>query len=313
MTPLYIGSYTLTCAIGQGMQAVRESIAQQRTGLHQGRWSGSDVDTWLGAVNDLKDWPSGLDSDYSSRNNLLAYQGLLQDDFLASAANAKKRYGADRCAIITGTSTSSIGETEAAFQNLSTDGHFSEKDAQAKVHHPHATTEFLANILGVKGPAMTISTACSSSAKVFASAARWIECGIADTVIVGGVDSLCLSVIHGFNSLQLIDTDICKPFDQNREGINLGEAAGFAIVSKDPTPEVGITLNGFGESCDAYHMSSAHPDGLGAEAAMRGAIERAGIDFAAIDYLNMHGTGTRSNDTIEGGVCARLFPDTVRA
>ena len=146
---------------------------------------------------------------------------------------------------------------------------------------------------------------------MFASAARWLTSGIVDAVIVGGVDSLCLSIIHGFHSLQLVSKQLCRPFDQNRDGINLGEAAGFALLMRDAGEALPVNLLGYGESCDAYHMSSAHPDGLGAEFAMRAAIARSELSFDDIGYINMHGTGTRSNDDIEARVCARLFPETV--
>jgi len=331
MQPVNVAAYTLTCAVGRGIDALRSALASRRSGLTAGRWTGSDIDTFLGRVTGLETAVPEIDPAYNSRNNRLAEYGLGGDGFDIAVAAAVKRFGAARCGVITGTSTSSIGRTEAAYAALEEgafgDGQFAARYRQPAVHNPHATSAYVAHRLGVTGPAMTISTACSSSAKVFASAARWLECGLSDAVVVGGIDSLCLSVIHGFHSLQLVSAQPCRPFDQARDGINLGEAAGFALLVRDGHRDGhgndnrngngnGVSrahLLGYGESCDAYHMSSAHPDGLGAELAMNAAIARSGLTYGDIGYLNLHGTGTRTNDDIEARVCARLFPASVPA
>lgn len=310
MQPVAVVAYTLTCAAGHGMNAVRDSLASRSSGLTPGCWAGAALDTWLGRVTGLEAAVPEIDPLFNSRNNRLAQYGLGADGFTAAVAAAIDRFGAARCAVITGTSTSSIGRTEAAYADLA-DGQFAARYRQPEVHHPHSTSAFVARQLGITGPAMTISTACSSSAKVFASAARWLACGLIDTVVVGGVDSLCLSVMNGFHSLQLVSTQPCRPFDRNRDGINLGEAAGFALLMRDPDSAPAVNLLGYGESCDAHHMSSAHPEGLGAELAMRAASMRSGLELGDIGYINMHGTGTRSNDDIEARVCARLFPASV--
>jgi 3-oxoacyl-[acyl-carrier-protein] synthase-1 len=140
---------------------------------------------------------------------------------------------------------------------------------------------------------MVISTACSSSAKVFASAYRSIEAGFCDSAVVGGVDSLCLTTLYGFNALQLISRDICQPWDKERNGINIGEAAGFVLLEKSNNNS-GIQLTGYGESSDAYHISSPHPEGKGGKMAMEFALSAAGICASDIDYVNLHGTATPS-------------------
>ena len=307
--PVAVSAYTLTCAIGHGMAEVRDAIAASRTGLSSEPWPGSEVNTVLGQVFGLYESALQVDTQYECRNNRLALLGLRGDGFRDAVERVKDEYGRDRCALIIGTSTSSIERSEYAFANLTAAGEFPPECLQMDMHHPHATTSFVSRTLGITGPSMTISTACSSSAKIFASAARWMNCGIADAVIVGGVDSICLSVIHGFHSLQLVSETDCRPFDRGRDGINLGEAAGFAVLRREPQGDCPAILLGYGESCDAYHMSSAHPDGLGAEIAMQSAIDRSTKSFADIDYVNMHGTGTRSNDDIEGRICAKLFPE----
>jgi 3-oxoacyl-[acyl-carrier-protein] synthase-1 len=304
-----INAYTLTCAAGSGIAAIRKSIAESTTGLDSAAWEGCDFPTWLGRVSAL-DHSSALAQRWDSRNNRLAKLGLENDDFIGQVEEAMKRFGSDRCGIIIGTSTSSIGRTEEGYRSLDTGNRFPPEYVQPEVHNPHSTAAFIADLLGIDGPTMTVSTACSSSARVFGCAARWLTTGIVDAVLVGGVDSLCLSVIYGFHSLQLVSSEPCRPFDQNRDGISLGEAAGFALVSREPISELPVSLLGYGESLDAYHMSSAHPEGLGARIAMQAAVDRSGLSFGEINYLNLHGTGTRVNDSVEGKICAELFDDT---
>jgi 3-oxoacyl-[acyl-carrier-protein] synthase-1 len=166
---------------------------------------------------------------------------------------------------------------------------------------------------GLRGPCITVATACSSSAKVFAQAARLIQAGVVDAALVGGVDTLCGSVLFGFNSLQLVSPDPCRPFDAGRTGLSLGEAGGFALLERATPGETGLQLRGYGESSDAHHMSSPHPQGLGAQYAMRDALARAGVTAADIGYLNLHGTATPANDSIEAAAVAAMFPDTLHA
>jgi 3-oxoacyl-[acyl-carrier-protein] synthase-1 len=161
---------------------------------------------------------------------------------------------------------------------------------------------------------MTISTACSSSAKVFATASRWISSGLVDAVLVGGVDTLCLSVLYGFSSLELVSRNPCRPFDSARDGISIGEAAGYALLTRpELSPSTGFALLGYGESCDAHHMSHPHPEGKGAVLAMRRALVRAGLSPSAIDYVNLHGTASKVNDQIEAHAMRQVFNEPVHA
>jgi 3-oxoacyl-[acyl-carrier-protein] synthase-1 len=180
-------------------------------------------------------------------------------------------------------------------------------------HNSFSLAEFTRDYFGLTGPAMAISTACSSSAKVFAAAARQLACGTIDAAVVGGVDSLCLTTLYGFASLQLTSSQPCRPYDAARNGISVGEAAAFALLERAPTSPVSssILLLGTGESSDAYHMSSPHPEGLGAKMAMQAALRSAGLKPADIDYLNLHGTATPANDAAEGKAVTALFGDTV--
>lgn len=300
--------YETCSAAGIDLKALRHSLKQHNSGLIKNNLPGSDIDTWIGIVkqisnvNDLGQW--------QSRNNALAALGYEQGTIRHTVSGLITKYGAARVGLVMGSSTSSIDRTETAYTKLNGAAELTEEFKQPLVHNPHAPSLFVAHLTGITGPSLTINTACSSSAKVFATGARWLETGIVDAVLVGGVDTLCLSVLHGFNSLQLLSANPCKPFDQHRDGINLGEASGFAVLQRsgDNANSSGICLTGYGESSDAYHMSHPHPEGMGARLSMTQALERANRQAEEIDYINLHGTSSRANDLIEGQLISQLFP-----
>src|SRR5207253_5507747 len=179
-------------------------------------------------------------------------------------------------------------------------------------HNTFSAVEYVRARLGVKGPCAAISTACSSSAKAFASAARLIDAGLIDAAVVGGVDTLCLTTLYGFNSLQLLSSEPCRPYDAGRAGISIGEGAAFCLLERARPGESGaMSLLGMGESCDAHHMSAPHPEGLGARIAMQSALDTAGLAPAAVDYVNLHGTGTASNDAAEDLAVVGLLGSSV--
>jgi len=308
---LAVGTYTATSAAGVGLAELQDSIESRRSGLRKNDLPGCDLDTWIGRVDGVEDQqlPGHL-SHLLSRNNQLAWLGLQQDGMLDSIAGLSDQIGADRIGVVIGTSTSSIGRTEEAYTQLLPDGAFREEYRQPEVHGLHSPGLFVAEATGLKGPAMTISTACSSSAKVFATASRWIGHGLVDAVLVGGIDSLCMSILYGFHSLELVSQNICCPFDRRRDGINIGEACGYALLArKELMPQAEIALLGYGESADAYHMSHPHPEGEGAVLAMNRAIERAGIPSESVDYINLHGTASKANDRIESYALSRRFSE----
>lgn len=301
MMRLEIAFHTATSALGPGLDALRQAIGNRATGLRPNDLENCDLDTWIGRVPGIEDTilPDALHR-LDSRNNRLAWLGLQQDDFIEKLKSVRDQFGADRVGVIIGTSTSSIENTERAYRSLSPDGAFPSDNNEPRVHNMHSTGLFLTEATGLTGPSITISTACSSSAKVFATAHRWISQGLIDAALVGGVDSLCQNTLYGFNSLQLVSEDLCRPFDRRRNGINLGEAAAYSIVTRaDDKPGPGIRLLGFGESSDAHHMSHPHPEGKGAILAMNDALKSAGLTPADVDYINLHGTGTQANDGIE--------------
>jgi 3-oxoacyl-[acyl-carrier-protein] synthase-1 len=309
---LAITRYTATSATGAGLAALRHSLAARISGLRKNDFAGCDLETWIGRVASVENvaLPEHL-AQHISRNNQLAWLGLVQDDFLSDVASLADRIGAQRIGVIMGTSTSSIGRTEEAYRRLDESGQIREEYRQPTVHNLHSPGAFVAAATGLKGPSITISTACSSSAKVFATASRWIQHGLVDAALVGGVDSLCLSILYGFNSLELISAQPCRPFDRDRDGINIGEASGYALVTRDDLGgDAAIALLGYGESSDAHHMSHPHPEGKGAILAMARALQRAGVSATSIDYVNLHGTASKANDRVETYALAEHFTNS---
>ena len=314
MTPLAITAYTASSAIGTGLSAQLETLRQARSGLRPNNFSSAPLACWIGRVDGVEDvsLPSSLAA-WECRNNRLAWLGLNQDCFLARVQAARERYGAGRIAVLLGTSTASIGATEEAYRRLDADGGFADDMLRPAIHAPHSLAAFVTAALELEGPCLTISTACSSSAKVFANAERMIRLGLVDAAVVGGVDTLCDSVLFGFNALELVSAEPCRPFDAERNGISIGEAAGFALLERADTAPDAPQLLGYGEASDAHHMSTPHPEGVGAELALRAALVRAGIDAAQVGYINLHGTATPKNDEVEAAMVSRVFPASTRA
>ena len=307
VSPLCVTAFTATCAAGAGRRALTEALRLRRGGLTPNDFSTTPLATWIGRVGGLEH--AALPARYEPwecRNNRLAWLGVAQDGFCERVAAARERYGAERVAVLLGTSTSSIGATEEAYARLQADGQYPPDLRRPIVHSPHSLCDFVQHALGLEGLSATIATACSSSAKVFAHAERILRHGLADAVVVGGTDTLCGSILFGFNSLGLLSCEPCRPFDPERRGISLGEAAGFALLEREGD---GPWLLGCGESSDAHHMSSPHPDGRGARLAIEQALGSAGLEARDIDYINLHGTASQMNDEIEGRTVAALFPE----
>ncbi|MEX2497163.1 MAG: beta-ketoacyl-[acyl-carrier-protein] synthase family protein [Woeseia sp.] len=310
-----ISAFTATSAAGVGLGELEAAIVERKSGLRYNDLASCELDTWVGRVQalDAGALPSHL-KHLNSRNNLLAWLGLQQDGILPALMTLTERIGPARVGVVMGTSTACIGRTEEAYGRLESSGRMSANYRQPEVHNLHSPGIFVTAATGLQGPALTISTACSSSAKVFATAARWIAHGLVDAVLVGGVDSLCFSVLYGFNSLQLVSAKQCRPFDLGRDGINIGEAAGYALLTREElAPEAEFTLLGYGESSDAWHMSSPHPQGRGAILAMKRALQCAQLAPETIDYINLHGTASSANDLVETLALAETFVDRTRA
>ena len=310
MQPVTVRHYTAVCAAGRGRGALWDSIVAGRSGLAANDLPGITLNTHIGRVAGLEDAPLPADfAEWDCRNNRLALLALQQDGLEEAVVAVRERFGPRRIAVVLGTSTGSIGSTEDAYRARVNDVELPAAFRRPIVHSPYSLVDFVRRYLKLEGPAFGISTACSSSARVFGSAERLLRLGLADAVLVGGTDSLCQSVLYGFNSLELMSPEACRPFDVARQGLSLGEGSGYALLERGPGD--GIVLRGYGETSDAHHMSSPHPEGLGARRAMEQALASAGLEPAAIDYVNLHGTATRLNDQIEGEAMRALFAEPV--
>ncbi len=308
--PLHLAAYTLTSALGAGIGPTLEALRAQRSGVRPARWETTDLETCLGEVTGLDelDWPRELAA-FDCRNNRLAELGLVQDGFMQAVQAAIARHGTQRIGVFLGTSTSGIHASELAYrQRDPVDGSLPDTMDYQHTHNTYSVADYVRTRCGLNGPAFVVSTACSSCAKVFGNAQRMMACGLIDAAIVGGVDSLCLTTLYGFNSLQLVSNRPCRPFDAERDGISIGEAAAFVLLERADQPPAGaIVVSGIGESSDAHHMSSPHPQGLGARQAMQAALDMAGLRPEQIGYINLHGTATPSNDASEDKAVSGLF------
>jgi 3-oxoacyl-[acyl-carrier-protein] synthase-1 len=309
--PLAISRYSIVNCLGAGLRAVADAMRDKRSGLAPCDFETVALDTYTGRVPGLEE--ARVRSDlgaYDCRNNRLAQLGIELDGFAGAVAQARGRYGAARVGVFMGTSTSGILETELAYRRRDPrTGAVPPDYRYTQTHNTFSLADFVRRYLGLQGPAFVVSSACSSTAKVFGNAARMIAAGVCDAAVVGGVDTLCLTTLYGFHSLELTSRGPCRPFDAERDGLSIGEGAGFALLERvEARPEAGaMLLLGIGESCDAYHMSTPHPDGLGAMSAMRRALETANLAPADIDYVNLHGTATRTNDATEDRSVWELF------
>lgn len=316
MKLLQLSHFTLTTCLGAGIDANLEALQQQRSGLAPCAFETVRLDTSIGAVAELDTVRLRADlRAFDCRNNRLAQLALEQDAFAGAVAERLRDYDDKRVGVFIGTSTAGILETEIAYRSRDPQsGALAQPPYYRYTHNPYSCAEFVRRHFALHGPAFTVSTACSSSAKVFGSAQRMIDAGLIDAAIVGGVDSLCLTTLYGFSSLQLTSTRPCRPFDAERDGISVGEGAAFVLLEPVEAPaRDAILLRGVGESSDAHHMSSPHPEGRGAQQAMRQALQRARLQPADIGYINLHGTATPSNDAAEGFAVAALFGESTPA
>lgn len=310
LASLSVTAYTAVNALGRGCEAIFSALQQRRSGLMPCRADIAELTTFVGRVAGVEAEPVTAQlQQFDGRNNRLAQIGLRQDDFEQAIEAARHRYGASRIAVLIGTSTSGVLQTENAYRER--DRHTGALPAGFSYRHAQdifSAGDFVRRYLALAGPAFVISTACSSSAKVFAAAHRMISLGLCDAAVVGGVDSLCGTTLHGFASLELVAPMPCRPGDVNRNGISIGEGAGFALLERpEAATRGGVALLGYGESSDAYHMSTPHPQGLGAQLAMQQALSGAGLGGHDIDYINLHGTASKINDAVEDRAVSRIF------
>jgi 3-oxoacyl-[acyl-carrier-protein] synthase I len=314
MTPLWLKRYTATSCIGQGVAPTLANLLEHRSGLTPCDFETVDIDTHIGEVPgvDAQLLPASLQQ-FDCRNNRLAELALQQDGFFEAVQLAASRWGRRRIGVFIGTSTAGILQTELAYRHRDpVSGALPSSFLYGPTHNSFSVADYVRRRCGLEGPAMAVSSACASSAKVFGSARRMIDSGLIDAALVGGTDSLCLTTLYGFHSLQLSSPEPCRPFDAARDGISIGEAGAFALLERIPDNlDAGsVLLLGVGESSDAYHMSAPHPEGFGARRAMQNALTAASLEPGDIDYINLHGTGTPSNDRSESQAVTSVFGGT---
>ncbi|MGV3708143.1 MAG: beta-ketoacyl-ACP synthase [Gemmatimonas sp.] len=303
--PAYLNALGLVSALGRGpTETAQRMLAGEAGTLPTDKYSPGrvipvgEVD---GVLPSMEDFPI----EFRGRNNALAL--LAAQQLVEAVGHAVERYGPTRVAVVVGTSTSGIGESEYAIKHLRLHGslpdtyHFAQQELGT-------LAAFLSHVFGVRGPSYVHSSACSSGAKAMASAARLLRSGLADAVITGGVDSLSGFTIAGFSSLNLVSTRRCNPLSRNRDGINIGEAAALFLMTRDPST---VRLAGYGESSDGHHFSAPDPSGRGATRAIQAALTKASLAPAEVQYVNLHATGTPANDSMEGAVMHAIFGDRV--
>ena len=279
MQPLSLTASTAVSALGAGRGALRSALHDRRGGLRPGDFPGGPEGVWLGRVPGVEEvaLPPDL-AGYACRNNRLAEMALATDGFADAVRAASERHGAERVAVCLGTSTAGIEETEQAYRRRAPDGALPAGFDFERTHDLQALPRFVRARLGLRGPALAISTACTSGARSFLEAVVLTEAGLADAVVVGGVDTLCRMTLQGFASLELLSRGPCRPCAADRDGISIGEAAALALLERaEDAPAGSVLLLGAGASSDGHHMSSPHPDGLGAVGAMRAALDAAGL------------------------------------
>jgi 3-oxoacyl-[acyl-carrier-protein] synthase I len=313
LPPLDIHATSAVTAAGRGRAALGAALRAGRSALQPNRISSKPITTMVGEVQglDVVTLPPAWQP-MDCRNHRLAWLGLQADGFTPAVQALIAQHGAHRVGVVMGTSTSSIGASEKAYRDRDVQGLVPASARVPALHSLHSLGAFVQQALGTQGPSMTVSTACSSSLKALAVAQRWLALGLVDAVVVGGVDSLCDSVLFGFNALQLVARDACQPFDAQRRGISLGEAAVFALVTRSASPNEAEAftwprLLSVGESSDAHHMSAPQPDGASIEAALRQALQLARLAPQQIDCIHLHGTATVMNDAVEAAMVARVF------
>jgi 3-oxoacyl-[acyl-carrier-protein] synthase-1 len=297
-----ITAYSITNALGAETRQVLQGLEAGVTGLTRPSLE-LPFETMCGALPaDLPTLPAALQAYDSRQARVLAH---LLDGIRGPLSAAVHRWGAGRVGVALGTSTAGIAETEKAYQEFLARGASPSSFTFERQHAPRAMLDLTQALTRFEGPSLVVSTACSSSAKVFGVARRWLKAGVCDAVLVGGVDTLCQITLRGFQSLQLLSKTPCRPFSVDRDGISIGEGGALLLLEREGSGPG--QLLGIGETSEAHHMTAPQPDGLGAMATMEAALQQAGISPSEVDHINAHGTATALNDSAEGRAIARVF------
>ncbi|POY36548.1 beta-ketoacyl-[acyl-carrier-protein] synthase family protein [Solitalea longa] len=315
MTEVYVAGLGIISAIGTSVNETLSSFEQHRTGIDDIRFLDTIYRGQLPVAevklsNDQLSALSGLPENVS-RTALLSTVAA-KEAWVDAGIGSPSKF---RTGFISANSVGGMDKSENFFIDFLKDAGSGDLN-DVKHHECGSITELTADSLGISDHISTISTACSSSANAIFMAARLIKHNLLDVVVAGGCDSMAKFTLNGFNTLQILDEEHCKPFDENRRGLNLGEGAGYVVlVSEKVVQQLHkkpyCKLSGYNNANDAYHQTASSPDGTGSYLAMKGALEKAGLQPEDIDYINLHGTGTQNNDHAESTAISRLFSSKV--
>lgn len=316
MPEVFVTGIGIISAIGSDTESVRKSLREKKTGIgkiqlintvYKDEIPAAEIKVSNGDLRDL----AGVGKNFRSRTALLA---------VIAAGEAIRQAGLNRdsleeTALISGTTVGGMDRTEIFYSDFLKGSQYG-RIAEVAGHDCGAAAEMIADHFGLTGYLSTINTACSSSANAIMLAARLIQQGKIKTAVAGGADCLSMFTLNGFNSLMILDRQPCKPFDENRNGLNLGEGAAFLVLESEESvyrenKKALARISGYGNACDAYHQTASSPDGNGAFLAMQKALEVAGLSPEDIDYINAHGTGTKNNDLSEGKAIERIFGNKI--
>jgi len=309
--PVLVAGVGVISAIGNNVAESLDALESGRAGMGDMHWLDSVHRNRLPVAevnlsNDQLSSLTGLDSTITRTAllSMVAAREAIEDAGLISIPGL-------RTGFISANTVGGMDKSENFFEDFLPD-HAKGKLRDIIHHECGSPTELVADQLGIRDYITTISTACSSSANAIFFGARLIRHNMLDAVIAGGTDALTRFTLNGFNTLMILDNEYCKPFDENRKGLNLGEGAGYVVLVSEQVAarlkkKSYCTLSGFCNANDAYHQTASSPEGTGSFLAMKGALAESGLQPADIDYINLHGTGTQNNDISEGTAIRILF------
>ncbi len=307
--PIAITEFALATCLGAGGRVHAEALRAGRSGLAPCEVYDTPFTCYVGAVPGLEDCapPSELEA-WDNRATRLAEAALAADSYGRRVTAAVCRWGPERVGLVLGTSTSGVEKLETAYRARRGEEPLAAEYSMRRHNDHHAVASYLMTRLGLAGPCWTISTACSSSAKALVDAHQLISADLCDAVVAGGIDSLCLTSLAGFEGLQLISRKPCRPCDAERDGLSIGEGAALLLMER--AADGPYRLSGAGENSDGFHMSTPPADGAGAAVAMRGALAAAELMPSDVGYVKLHGTATPANDVAECRAVAEVFGAT---
>lgn len=302
MTPVYFSKPGVLCGAGKSIDELWENVVSGNQDGIKKVTALNGKEFFAGKIQDSELKKSSAVYDM----RIMQIEELCLSQIEEEIVSAVKKFGAEKIGVCVGSCDNGTELSIAGHRKYFAEGAF-DKDYSLEIQGADYVATFISEKYGLKGPSLTFSTACSSSAGALIKGAELIRAGVCDAVVAGGIDVCSDTVLIGFDALEAVSGEVTNPFSANRKGITLGEGGAFFLLSKEVSDGQAIELLGYGESADAYHMTSPDPSGAGAEVAMKEALKRGNLVAEDIDYLNMHGTGTRYNDSMEAKAVRAVF------